>query len=142
MREADLSGAILIRATWLEGGPNGGGADLTEAKLIGANLSQMILETSEARRADLAGADLSGIRIKDVNFSRANLAKTDFSGADVRADLSEVNLFRANLDGADFFETILNRADLSEAYLNGTTLPPEEPGRMDGIVMPDREQRP
>ncbi len=78
-------------------------ANLSEADLIGADLS----------RANLYGANLIG-----ANLSRANLYGANLIGADLyNADLS-----RANLSEADLFRADLSRANLSEADLFGADL--------------------
>ena len=77
------------------------GADLSGANLRGANLRGANLRGANLRGADLRGADLSG----------ANLSGADLSGAGLRgADLSDADLSGANLSGAN-----LSGADLSGA---------------------------
>ena len=79
--------------------------DLSEAFLLGANLS---------------GANLSG-----ANLNQANLLKTDLSEANLSeaylwgADLSEANLSGANLSGADLQRATLVDTDLTGADLTG-----------------------
>jgi len=84
------------------------GANLKDADLSGADLSERILQAADLSGADLSGADLTG----------AYLFRADLSGADLSgADLSSANLIWANLSGAD-----LSGADLSGADLLGANL--------------------
>ena len=94
----ELNSILEKHKMWLDNKPGGERADLYNADLSGANLSE----------ANLSDADLSG-----SNLYEANLYKADLSGA----NLYEADLIRANLIGAKLYE-----ADLSEAYLNGADL--------------------
>jgi|GEM_PF-1892124 len=83
-------------------------ADLRDADLIGADLSQ----------ANLRGADLSNADLVAADLSQASLQGANLAGADLEAaDLSEANLSGANLIGANF----------RDANLCGAVMP-------DGIV--------
>ena len=88
---ADLSGANLSNAKILA-------ADLTGANLTGANLE----------RADLTGANLTG-----ANLTNANLRN---------ARLSRANLSQANLTNASLMQAFIDGAILKDSNLEGTTL--------------------
>ena len=67
-------------------------------------------ETPDLSRAGLRRLDLSGF----------DLSRADLRGADLRGtNLSRANLSGAHLDGANFFKTVLDDADLAEAFLDG-----------------------
>ena len=95
-------------ALWLEGSPSGSKANLSGAKLSGADLYM----------ANLSGAYLSGANLSVADLSGANLAKADLS----KADLSGANLSVADLSGADLSKADLSKANLSGANLSGADL--------------------
>jgi hypothetical protein len=64
---------------------------LSDAKLIGADLSRADLSRADLSRANLSWADLSVANLSWADLSRANLSWADLSGADLR---------RAKLSGA------------------------------------------
>jgi uncharacterized protein YjbI with pentapeptide repeats len=67
-------------------------------------------ETPDLSRAGLRGLDLSGL----------DLSRADLRGADLRGtNLGGVNLCGAHLEGANFFKSVLDGADLAEAFLHG-----------------------
>ena len=67
-------------------------------------------ETPDLSRAVLRGLDLSGF----------DLSRTDLRGADLRGtNLSGANLSGTHLDGTNFFKAVLDRADLTGAFLYG-----------------------
>jgi uncharacterized protein YjbI with pentapeptide repeats len=67
-------------------------------------------ETPDLSRAGLRGLDLSGF----------DLSRTDLRGADLRGtNLSGANLSGTHLDGTNFFKAVLDRADLTGAFLYG-----------------------
>jgi hypothetical protein len=82
--QPDLSGADLHEANLFL-------ADLSEANLSGAHLDEAKLFVANLMRADLSGATL-----KWVNFEKANLSEANLSGA----DLSHSILVKTNLTGA------------------------------------------
>ena len=97
---AELNDILSKHELWLKYDPSGVRADLSDAYLRGADLSDANLFDADLRGADLRGADLS---------------YADLRGADLRgADLSYANLFDAGLRGAD-----LRGADLRGADLRG-----------------------
>jgi hypothetical protein len=78
---ADLSGAKMI-------GANMAWADLSGAKMIAANLRAAVLSDADLSDADLSGANLrlavlSGADLSGAGLSGANMAWADLSGADL-----------------------------------------------------------
>lgn len=74
-------------------------ANLTGAKLIGANLSNnTTAERANFSGADLTGANGSGGTFRGANFSGAELGNANFSNSDLRG----VNLNGANVPNTDF----------------------------------------
>src|SRR6201998_3169285 len=64
--------------------------------------------------------DLSRAGLRGLNLSGFDLSEVDLRGADLRGtNLSGANSSDAHLDGANFFKEVLDRADLSGAFLNG-----------------------
>jgi uncharacterized protein YjbI with pentapeptide repeats len=143
---ADLSGAKLEAATFL--GARGDravlrgadlknlravmecsfdGADLTEARLAGANLRGSSLRGADLTRADLTGADLSECDLAGAKLYRAvapgaMLAKADLTGAEMTAmNLMEGILQKAQLVGADLRGANLFRADLAKVRADKST---------------------
>ena len=102
LRNADLSEAWLLQADLSEAELRK--ADLSEAWLLQANLSE-----AKLRKADLSGADLYTAYLLEAELREANLSETELPGA----NLSKAKLWRANLPGA-----ILVGANLSEAELS------------------------
>jgi uncharacterized protein YjbI with pentapeptide repeats len=103
-------------------------ADLRNANLSWANLSEADLrnaDLSEANlsEADLRNADLSEANLRNANLSEANLSEADLSGAKLSgANLSEANLSGANLSGAKLSWANLSEADLRNANLRWANL--------------------
>jgi uncharacterized protein YjbI with pentapeptide repeats len=88
-------------------------ADLRNAQLAGANLSQMRMT-----RANLAGADLSG-----ANLSFALLMSANLHGATLRgADLTGARLGRATFQGADLRLACLGTAGLERTSFRNADL--------------------
>ncbi|HVB22591.1 MAG TPA: pentapeptide repeat-containing protein [Ktedonobacteraceae bacterium] len=89
--------------------------DLSNANLIGANLSD----------ASLNGAYLSNASLNRSNLIGADLSNASLNGAYlIGADLSNANLNGANLNGTIFSNAILSNADLSNAILSSTIISP------------------
>jgi uncharacterized protein YjbI with pentapeptide repeats len=80
-------------------------AQLWDADLRGADLSDSYLVGAHLAGADLQGADLSRSDLSDVGLSGANLAGAKFTNAIVR----EVHFGTANLTGADFKGAIFDK---------------------------------
>lgn len=116
LRKADLSEARL------------NGANLAESDLFGADLSGASLLNAELSGAKLSSADLSGATLSESNLSGATLSLADLSEArssDVnlsKAYLAEADLSKANLAGSNLSGALLVNADLSRADLRGTNL--------------------
>jgi uncharacterized protein YjbI with pentapeptide repeats/nucleoside phosphorylase len=109
----NLQRVDLSKISWL-----GLKANLSEADLFGASLSEASLSDANLFRANLSGADLFGASLFRANLSGADLVMADLFGASLsEASLSDANLFRANLSGADLVMANLARAILSEANL-------------------------
>ena len=106
-----------------DGTYNLSGADLSEAKLSGADLRGADLSRADLSGADLSGAKLSraylsGAYLSGAHLSGAYLNGADLSGADLsRAYLSEAKLSGADLSGANLCEANLRGADLTGANL-------------------------
>ncbi len=103
MKKEELDRILSDHAQYLSNGDNNLRANLSEANLRGADLSEANLS-----EANLRGADLS-----EANLYEANLRGADLSGA---------NLSEANLRGADLYEANLRGADLSGAKDGDTPL--------------------
>jgi hypothetical protein len=114
------------------------GADLTGARLSGADLEYGVFHRADLSGADLSGAnvehgDLTGARLRHANFAEAVLTDADLTGADlsganfVAADLTGARLCNVNLSGAymwgaDFAGADLDGADLTRARTGGAYL--------------------
>ena len=96
--------------------PDLSNADLTDAILIYANLSEAILSEADLRCTDLSNAALSNADLTDAILSEADLSYTNLS----EADLSNANLIGAHLGRANLKEANLNKADLRVATVDGT----------------------
>lgn len=103
---ADLSNADLRDAVLTD-------ADLRYANLEGADLSNANLWGSNLRHADLGRANLQGAKLKEVDFEDADLHL---------ARLCYVNLQKATLANADLHSADLRGADLRGADLRGANL--------------------
>lgn len=106
LRKADLTGAKLAGADF-------NGSDLESAKLAGADLSRASLD-----RVRLSQADLSRARLVQVKAYRTNFSKARMAGA----DLTKGELARANLSGADLSGAQLGKAEFQRASLDGANL--------------------
>ncbi|WP_125523621.1 pentapeptide repeat-containing protein [Streptomyces sp. WAC 05379] len=113
---ANLTDAVLWRA------------DLTQANLTGANLTFADLLFTDLTDADLMSANLTGADLSLADLSDSDLTQADLSGADLDAadlsdsDLTQADLSGANLSGADLSGANLTRADLRGANLDGADL--------------------
>ncbi len=87
--------------------------DLSEARLINAELERAILDGADLRRADLSKAQLSHSSLHGANLESATLILADLLGA---------VLNEANLTGASFFGAFLFGTRLKSARLNGANL--------------------
>lgn len=112
---------------WLEG--KGGkqarleGADLSNVDLSGVNLQKAVLASCDLGDACLYGADL-----QEAHLGKATLTGTVLTFAKLhKANLVEANLERAHLDRCDLScaylrDAILSRSNLSESDLQGADL--------------------
>jgi uncharacterized protein YjbI with pentapeptide repeats len=126
---ANLTGANLSNANLTNANlsyANLTNANLTEAKLSGANLSNANLTNANLTEAKLSGANLSDANLSNAKLTKANLTEANLSyanltGASLSKRIAEgENLFGANLSGAK-----LNYANLTNAYVKGVSLAPE-----------------
>lgn len=122
----DLSGADLTEATLGEANLTNANlirADLSGADLIEARLSQANLIGANLIRANLNFADLVDASLRDANLSRANLRRADLTAARlIGANLSTAFPAWAKLIDANFERANLSKADLSHADLSGADL--------------------
>jgi uncharacterized protein YjbI with pentapeptide repeats len=117
----DLSDATLV------------GMNLSRANLSGTNLSKAVLIHANLGEADLSGADLQKAELIEANLSGANLYWTNLTGANLSAavlfqavlrsaDLMAANLSGANLSGMNLTLTNLTGANLAGATFSGAQL--------------------
>ncbi len=97
------------------------GTEFLMAKLIHANLSNARMSGADLCRARLIGANLSGADLSKADLMGANLCKADLSGA----NLSESRLIFSYLMGTNLSGANLHKADLKEAKYDQTTIWPE-----------------
>lgn len=108
--------------------PDLGGANLSLAKLITADLSGTNLNGADLRGAYLGGANLGsaflgGADLSVADFSRTILNRADLGGANLeRVDLTHAHLTGANLTGVNLIEANLTGANFTEANLEGANL--------------------
>ena len=101
---------------------------LTDADLVGADLSGISLYVCDLSSADLRGANLSDATLRSANLNRSDLRDANLTGAIVkeailiRAKMENTNLKKANLFGADLRDVNLSGADLSDADLSAADL--------------------
>ncbi|MBD2257899.1 pentapeptide repeat-containing protein [Pseudanabaena sp. FACHB-2040] len=99
------------------------GANLNECSLIGANLSEIILQDASLNVANLSSANLNhsdfkGAQLNVTRLSGANLSHADLSGSKLNvANLIRVILTSANLTGASLIRAEMVRATLSQGRL-------------------------
>jgi uncharacterized protein YjbI with pentapeptide repeats len=123
LRGANLQGANLRRANLQ--GANLWGADLHFHEYSSPDGEDITMENF---RRTSPGADLSEANLHEALLSEANLINANFSGADLsnaylkRAVLLNAQLVDANLSGADLSHTDLSLANLSQADLTGGNL--------------------
>lgn len=117
---ARLSGAFLVHANLSEA--NLSGADLGGARLSGADLTRALIDRANLSGAYLYEADLPGANLSYADLREANLSRADLHDAYLRnADLSKANLSEADLSGAELF-----LANLGRALFEPKSLPPVE----------------
>ncbi len=119
----DIKKILEDHAAWIADNAQGKRADLSEAYLRGANLSEADLSGADLSEADLSEAYLSGANLSGADLSEADLRGAYLSGANLRrANLRGANLSEADLRGADLRGANLSEADLRGAYLRGANL--------------------
>ena len=109
--------------SWLSDPVTGKRADLSDAILIGSNLSDAILSDAILSGSNLSDADLSGANLSLANLRDANLSGANLSGS----NLSDADLSDADLSGANLSLANLGDANLSGANLRDTCLAPNAP---------------
>jgi uncharacterized protein YjbI with pentapeptide repeats len=103
------------------------GADLSKAKLSGANLKGSVLNFGNLMYADLSKTNLIRAKLFESNLSFVNLSESNLSGADLGyanlkgVTFSNTNLSRSNLAGTLFVYSA-GKANLKEAIMHYTTL--------------------
>ena len=114
--EADLKGAHLSNAN-LER------ADLTGANLDFTDLQRTNLANAELQGAHLRHADLRGANLQVADLARVHLEWCDFSDADLEgADLDGATVQFVSFSRAKLTGTILNRAHLFDVDFVGANL--------------------
>ncbi|WP_196514441.1 pentapeptide repeat-containing protein [Nostoc sp. WHI] len=99
------------------------GADLRNAKLQKANLTDADLQGANLTKATLTKTDLQGANLKKSNLSYSDLSYSDLTSADLTgADLQVTNLTEADLQGANLKKTNLSYSDLTSANLSEADL--------------------
>jgi len=95
-------------------------ADLRGADLDWANLSVAKLCGANLIKANLAGADLTGADLREANLCLAILLKTRLGRADLSgADLREADLSAARLEGSILVNTNCNKTNFSGCRIHG-----------------------
>ena len=103
---------------------------LQDVRLVGVDLSELLLDQAILDRANLSQAELDGsslrnARLAEVTLVGASLREASLIGANLRgayldgADLRGASLLRAELQGARLVNADLRNAELQEAELSG-----------------------
>lgn len=118
LRRVRLPGANLLEAVLQ--GADMSKADMRDALLVGANLSEVHLPDADLRRAILSSADLKSAHLESANLQGANLWNADLRKAFLQsATLNETDLHQAKLRGAFLDDAVFSNADLREADFRG-----------------------
>ena len=127
MNKLELKEVLRKHQAWLVDRNNSEMANLSEAKLSGADLSEVNLRYAKLCDADLRDANLRRACLRDADLRYADLCEANLR----RADLRWANLRGADLSGADLCEADLRGADLRGVNLLGATgfmlLPAQDP---------------
>ena len=128
---ADLSGAILYNVDLFKtdltaANLNGAQlcdarlrANLTEAKLVNANLSGTQILYANLNRADLSGANLASAKITDSDFGGANLTGAMLAGASlIRTNFEQAILTDCDVYGVSVWGVRLDGAIQSNLSIN------------------------
>jgi uncharacterized protein YjbI with pentapeptide repeats len=129
--DTDLSGALLSHAHFI-GAECSSETDLSQARLVYADLSGVNLNRTSLFEANLNRAILKGTQLIEADFSYADLLGADLSGAFlsgarllgtrlVNADLSGADLKGANLEAATLVGADLTGADLTGSRVYGVS---------------------
>ena len=125
-----ISGTIIDPIQYRGGGnhPHSGnnlepGANLADANLFFADLTNADLNNASLVGANLSFATLTGANLAGANLTNALLDVTILIGADLTgADLSNAFLFLTSFSNADLTNATLTNADLGSADLDGAIL--------------------
>ena len=122
MNQNELNKILENHKLWLNDGPSGRRADLTNAKLWYADLTNADLTNADLEFANLPFADLENAILTNAILTNADLRNAILSGAILSdAILSGAILRNANLKNADLKNADLSDADLEFANLSGAT---------------------
>lgn len=114
--ETDFSGAIISDAN-LEN------TDFSKSKFVNANVSRADLTDACFDSSELVGAFLSYADLTRASFRGANLHEAKLIGARlIGTDFSNATLTSSALVLATMFETILEGADISGAWIHGISV--------------------
>jgi uncharacterized protein YjbI with pentapeptide repeats len=97
--------------------------NLHESSLMGAQLSNSLLQESNFAVANLTNANLSHCNLSECNFNVARLNGANLSHSQLfRANLNVANLIRANFKAANLTEVSMVRAEAMRCELSKTNL--------------------
>lgn len=132
LRNCELDNKIDFAEKWIQG------ADLSKARLLGADFNNAIIRFTSFSDASLQKANLSDAFFQETDFTNAKLQKanltnttfdkvdlsnTDFRGANLTdVDFRSADLTDADFRGSDLTNVDLHGADLTNAELRGTDL--------------------
>jgi uncharacterized protein YjbI with pentapeptide repeats len=111
LSRADLTQAVLMRA------------DLSQAEMRGAKLAEADLRYATLRKTNLITAGLGWAQLVEADLTQSEMAGAMLMGANFeRANLTDANLVKATLRGANFNGANLEGANLLGANLNDAVL--------------------
>ena len=119
METNKLNEILRKHKMWLNDEEGGVCANLSNANLAYANLSNTDLYDANLDHANLAYANLSYAKLSYADLDHANLDSANL----YHADLECANLDSANLDGANLYRANLDSANLVNANLDFSCLP-------------------
>jgi uncharacterized protein YjbI with pentapeptide repeats len=103
--------------------------------LVGAQMSNLLLENAILRNANMRAADLSNSNLENALLRGADLSRAKLNSSQLRfADLSATNLLGANLTSANLFQARLIGANLDSAILTGVDF---TDAVLEGAILPD-----
>ena len=98
-------------------------ADLSDAKLVGKDLSRINFYCARFNKANLSRSNLSNCHLQEAHLVETNLREASLSGSALQsANLSKANLEYANLECADFSDANLSGANVLLANFDATFL--------------------